>query len=96
MAVRKPRVGDERRRCREMVFVDCRWARRSGSEKPAALVRSIPGGKVDGRVRRVSTSQAIRSSTHRTDPVRALMTSVSVLAEFKAVREEVHTRIFKW
>ena len=80
MAVRKPRVGDERRRCREMVLVLCRWARSSGRGRLLALVRSIVGGKVVGSVRSVSVIQAKRSKTQRTDPARELITSKTVLA----------------
>jgi hypothetical protein len=75
MAVRKPRVGDERRRWRDMVLVLCKWARSSGSGRLLALVRSIVGGNVPGRARSVSVNQAKRSKTQRTDPARELITS---------------------
>jgi hypothetical protein len=78
MAVRKPRVDDERRRCRDMVLVLCRWARSSGRGRLLALVRSIVGGKVEGRVRSVSISQAKKSSTQRTEPARELITSIDL------------------
>lgn len=75
MAFRKPRVGEERRRCRETVLVECRWDTRSGRERVFAFVRSIDGGSVVGSVSRVSASQAMSSSTHRTEPVNASITS---------------------
>ncbi len=79
MAVRKPRVGEERRRCSEMVFVELRWARTSGRESWLMSVRDRPGGSVLGSVRRVSVSQAMRSRTQRTEPARALITSGRLL-----------------
>ncbi len=82
MAVRKPRVGDERRRCREMVFVVWRCARSSGSWRLLALVRSIVGGKLSERLRSVSVSHAMRSKTQRTEPARELITSRISLVSF--------------
>jgi hypothetical protein len=81
MAVRNPRVGEERRRWRDIVLVEWRWARRSGSERLVVWVRSTVGGRVFGREIRVSMSQAMRSRTQRTDPARALMTSETRLAK---------------
>jgi hypothetical protein len=81
MAVRNPRVGEERRRWREMVLVEWRWARRSGSERLVVWVRSTVFGSVSGREIRVSMSQAMRSKTQRTDPARALMTSGILLVK---------------
>lgn len=75
MAVKKPRVGEERRRCRDMVLVVCKWARSSGSWRLLTLVRSIVGGKVVGRVTSVSVSHAMSSKTQRTEPARELITS---------------------
>jgi len=75
MAVKKPRVGEERRRCRDIVLVLCKWARSSGSGMLLALVRSMIGGRVVGRLMRVSVSHAMRSKTQRTDPARELITS---------------------
>ena len=78
MAVRKPRVGDERRRCKDIVLVLCKWARSSGRGRVLALVRSIVGGKVEGRVRSVSVSHAKKSSTQRTEPAREFITSIDL------------------
>lgn len=75
MAVRKPRVGEESRRWREMVLVVWRWASSSGSWRLLALVRSIVGGRLVERLRSVSVSHAMRSKTQRTDPARELITS---------------------
>lgn len=75
MAVRKPRVGEDNRRWREMVFVSRRCVHKSESENPSALVRSKEEGRVVERVSNVSVSQAMRSRTQRTEPARAFITS---------------------
>jgi hypothetical protein len=80
MAVRKPRVEDERRKCKDMVFVMCRCARRSGSDIDVD-VRSIVEGTDLGKSSKVSMSHAMRSRVHRTDPARELMTSGSSRGE---------------
>ena len=49
--------------------------RRSGSERLFAFVRSTLAGRLEGSVRRVSVTHAIRSRIHRTEPARALITS---------------------
>jgi hypothetical protein len=75
MAVRKPRVGEDSKICRETVLDERRWARRSGRENLLAFVRSMLRGRLAGRRRRVSVIQAMRSRVHRMEPARALMTS---------------------
>lgn len=75
MAVRKPRVADERSKCRETVFVERSCVRRSARERLFAFVSSRPVGSLAESVRRVSVIQAIRSRIHLTEPVRALITS---------------------
>lgn len=75
MACKKPRVGEERRRCSDMVFVEWRCATRSGMERVLAFVRSIEAGRVVGSVRSVSATQAMSSRIHRTEPVSASITS---------------------
>lgn len=78
MAVRKPRVGEERRRCSEMLFVVWRWVRSEGSERLAGFVRSI----VDESVKSVSVIQAMRSRIQRTEPASKLITSKELLDMF--------------
>jgi hypothetical protein len=45
IAVRKPRVGEDRRRCKETVLVDRNLISRSGSERLFAFVRSMSAGR---------------------------------------------------
>lgn len=58
-----------------MLFVACRWARRSGRERVLELVRSMELGTVLGRESNVSVTQAVRSRIQRTEPARELITS---------------------
>ena len=74
-------MGEDSKRCSEIVFVECRCAYSSDSENPSALVRSIEEGRVVGSVRSVSVSQARKSRTQRTEPARALITSMEALVE---------------
>ncbi len=94
MAVKKPREEEARRKCRATVLVVCRCARRSGSDM-LGDVRSMEAGTAEGRLRRLSTSQAMRSSTQWTEPVRELITSGEVL---KGTGGEgiVLTWVFQW
>lgn len=75
MAVRKPRVGEESRRCNEIVFLDRRYVISSGRERVAGLVRLIESGMSSRSSRSVWISQAMRSRVQRTEPARALITS---------------------
>ena len=86
IAVRKPRVGDESKRCSEIVLVARSCFRRSGKERLLAFLRSLPAGRIVGSVRRVSVTQAMRSRVHLTEPVRALITSANF------VRRKCRTR----
>ena len=81
MAVRKPRVGEERRRCSEMVLLDWRCVMRSGRESVAGFVRVIESGMVSLTSSNCAMSQAMRSRVQRTEPARALITSVTYLAD---------------
>lgn len=53
--------------------------RRSGRERLLAFLRSMPAGRIVGSVRRVSVTQAMRSSVHLTEPARALITSAHIV-----------------
>ena len=75
MAVKNPRVGDERRRCRETVLVERTRVRRSERENEFISFRSMPVGSWVASVRSVSVTQAIRLRIHLTEPARALITS---------------------
>lgn len=97
MAFKNPRVGEERRRCRETMFVEWRWATRSGRDRVLAFVRSIEGGSVEGSVRSVSANQAMSSRTHRIEPPSASITSEIESADDsrREVRAEQRTWVFK-
>ncbi len=94
MAVRKPREEEARRKCRATVLVVCKCARRSGSDM-LGDVRSMEAGTADGRPRRLSTSQAMRSRTQWTEPVRELMTSLEV-SEGTGGKGTGFTWVFQW
>lgn len=79
-----------------MVFVECRCARRLGRERVEVLLRSMLGGREAGRVVKVSTIQAMRSRTQRTEPAREFITSELISQMPILSWEELRTWIFKW